>query len=266
MSDIFLQVAAGCLTTVVTKRLRVLVSASILLIAVLVFTPMVKAQQPLIWGYVHFPPFTSQDDNGRAQGFLADITTDVLKRAEIPYSAIELPNRRAKALINSGEIHFGLFTKSFIQEPREFVTSDFAISQIELRAFWTGQTDPVRDKRDLIGKKLILMTAYTYGGLRKFFENPANDITIIANVEQHHRAFQALKVGRGDYLLDYRGPSLRALNNMNVPDIKFSTLSTIDIYFVMHKSYPQAQNTINKMQQKFIALYGHDKIRMNEDN
>ena len=258
------QLAMTVTAQVTVKRFRVwakglvcIFSCLCLLIACPAF-----AQKPLVWGYVHFPPFTSQGKDGQVEGFLADITLQVLKEENIPFSAVELPNRRALTLINSGDIHFGVFSKSFMDNTDDFVLSKFPVSQVELRAYWTGKKPEIIHPSDLNGKKLILLTAYTYGGLRDYFQDPLNGISVVANIEQHHRAFQALKIGRGEYLLNYRGPATRSLQQIDVPDLKFSPLKTIDIYFMINKGYQNAAAVMARMEEQFVKINGAGMVKM----
>ena len=212
------------------------------------------------WGYAHFPPLTFKSESGDITGDLAELTKQSLLAAGVKYEAIEYPNRRIYSLLNEGKIDFGVFTRSFISNPNDFIISQFAVSQIELRAYWVGQKTEIKTPEDLIGQRVILLSAYTYGGLRAFFNDPANKVTVVANMEQHDRAFEALNLGRGDYVLDYTGPSRLALNDLTIDNLQSSVLSKLDVYFIIHKSVNDAKAIMQSLDAHYLSTHRHSQI------
>ena len=59
-----------------------------------------------------------------------------------------------------------------------------------------------KSKEDLIGKHIITIGGYSYGGLRKFISDPANNI-VSEPAKTHKAAFEMLVDSRADYLVDY---------------------------------------------------------------
>lgn len=213
------------------------------------------SDRKLLWGYVNFPPFTSKGPNGHVQGFLADAAHNVLINSGVEYDAVQFPNRRIHSLFNTGDIEFGLFALSFVSEPAEFEISRFPVSRVELRAYWTGDKPAINKIEDLNGKRIILLSAYTYGGLRTHFFKPANEIEVVANLEKHDRAFEALRLGRGDYLLNYRGPSEVTLKDTSINELQYSVITTLDVHFILSKRFDNAAEVMREMENQFMSLY-----------
>lgn len=218
----------------------------------------------ILWGYVHFPPLTYKAKDGNVTGKLAELTKDSLSAAGVTYEAIEYPNRRIFSLLREGKIEFGAFTRSFIANSNAYIVSEFPVSSIQLRAYWIGNKRQIETENDLIEQRIILLSAYTYGGLTSFFNDPANKVTVVANMEQHDRAFEALLLGRGDYVLDYKGPSKLALDNMNLPDLNSSLLKNLDVYFVIHKNVTDAEQIMTKLEAFILSQNNPVQIKEND--
>ncbi len=82
---------------------------------------------------------------------------------------------------------------------------DSVVANIDLRVYTVGSKLPIKIKEDLSGKKIIVMSGFSYGGWINFIDDPANNVSVHKTTD-HMQALKLLHRGRKDYLLDYRRP------------------------------------------------------------
>ncbi len=65
----------------------------------------------------------------------------------------------------------------------------------------------------------------------------------------HENAFDMLEAGRADYLLVYRGPLTRVLESKENYDIRYTSLSSLDLFLVMRKDYPRVTELMKHLEE-----------------
>lgn len=171
------------------------------------------------------------------------------------------PPARLYHNLASGEIHIFLGSKKVLVYEGKTLYSKLMITQIDLRVYTIGQKELPTTKEGLIGKKLITLRGYGYDGLIEFLELPENNI-ILNPANSHEPAFKMLEAGRVDYLLDYKKPAEKVLRNNPVQNLKFSSISKVDAYFVISKETPNAEDVLRRMEDAYMQLKDEGKIEL----
>jgi polar amino acid transport system substrate-binding protein len=64
----------------------------------------------------------------------------------------------------------------------------------------------------------------------------------------HHAAFAMLDGGRADYVIDYAGPAEEVLAENPIENITFDGLSKTNVFLVLHKTYPDAEAVMGRLE------------------
>ena len=179
----------------------------LLTIAILLCSAALASDDPgrtLRIGYVEFPPFQYQDENGNPAGSVVDLTRQVAAEAGYGVDFTPIPIGRVYLYLKNGQIDAWLGLIGVPDLKGAVIESDASPLTIELRAWFFEGTPPFSSLDDLDGKTLILIAGYTYGGLLEVLERDPQ--IRIYEAPDHQAALQMLAKGRGNYLLDYRQP------------------------------------------------------------
>ena len=231
-----------------------------LLLLIFLYSPTLAIAETLRWGYLNFPPFNYEDKNGIARGSLVDIVNSVSSKAHISIGAYQYPNRRAYQMIDDGRINFAVIPKSLIVNQQHHLISQFPVAHLTLNVYWIGNKSPINKISELQGASVILITALQYGNGREYLENKANNISIAINVENHRRAFEALLLGRADYMLGYAGPTRMVLNSKSIENLQSSQVSKHKVYFVLAKETKDAANIMQSLEHAYVDIYGRPQL------
>lgn len=221
----------------------------VLITALMIFSAsFASASQilPLRWGYVDFAPF-HYSENGQVVGSIAEKIDYIFKKAGLEYSALELPNKRAKLYIDQGKVEFTAVIESFITNPSLFLKSDQPVYNVNLGAICLNSTYQISSLDHLKNVQLIVMSGYTYGQDRLLDVNNGFDIAMSA--KNHEDAIKALTYKRGDCVLGYQSPFLVEEIKYPETDFYFYKLSELSVYLYLNKEFPNAQGIMQVINQ-----------------
>ncbi len=204
-------------------------------------------------GIINFPPFYVVNENGKHSGLCLDILVATLKKANLDYNINSYPPMRLFRNLNTGSTDLFLGIKGSPLYDEQVYYSKMPISHIQLRVYATGDTPLPSVKDDLIEKSVIAIRGYGYDGLINYLVDPENKINIMYN-SQHEAAFLMLKNKRAEYLLDYKHPADRVLQELNIPDLKYVNLYEVELFFIVSKNSPNALQLMNKLETAYNAL------------
>lgn len=178
----------------------------LLTLPALIFASHVVAEQKpaLHWGYVHFPPYFVETAPETAEGELALLLQRVMQELQLEMRAQQYPNRRMISLLNEGGLDLAMVMSSVLTQQHLYLRSAQPVAMLELAVYWQPGTRPVRQLNDLYNSRLIVMSGYTYGGLREKLEPAYGLIRQLVEIEQHRLGIEALELDRGEYFLSYR--------------------------------------------------------------
>lgn len=213
--------------------------------------------QTLKMGYVEFPPMSYTDQNGQPAGHVMDIAIKSLEKAGFEWTAISLPAKRMAKSLAKGDIQVWLGLASLPQFKGTTHVGKIVVERLILRAYTNGNNPPIREQKDLLGKTLLILRGYSYGGWITFIKDPANKIRHL-EFDSHEGAFERLgKLSKRIpeiYLLDYKHPSETVLRNLDLPDIRFNQISSLDMYFVVTRKMDSAKAVLDRIETAFQQL------------
>lgn len=209
--------------------------------------------QSLKVGYVEFPPY-SATDAGKPAGTLVEMLNKVVADAGLTVSYASAPARRLFQGLADGEYDLFMGIKTAKEMEGATFASDAVVAKIELRAYaWGSEPPAIKAKEDLVGKSVIVLTGYSYGGWRPFLEDAANKVQL-QEARTSEQALAMLKGGKAPLLLQYAEPMAKALGSSVPAELKHATISSIDIHFVVSKKTANAVDVLSKLENSYKKL------------
>ncbi|WP_428609802.1 substrate-binding periplasmic protein [Sedimenticola sp.] len=229
-----------------TLRQQLLGLISLMLLMGMAVSNAATAPTEIEYAYPDQSVWTTQvDENGILKNPLLDFAERLFSRAGIPWHSTPYPAKRLFSNLKQGVSNFSMLVRAASLESC-CLFSQQPVTHTELRVYRLADAAPITDKEALKGKRVITIHGYSYGGLGRFIRDPANNIEII-NTPRHESAFAMLAHQRADYLLDYTGPSMEVLAAEPIPGIENHILTTLNVYLVLHKDYPDAEQVMKKL-------------------
>lgn len=222
--------------------------------ALLLISAKSNAEQPLHWGFVHFPPFHYQTAEGAAEGLLVELVDEVMAAINREYTFQQYPNRRMIHLLNEGKLDFAVVMTSVLEDKSLYKISHYPVSSMQLSAFWLGDREPVTRVGDLFGSRVILMSGFSYGGIRHMLEPAYGVVREVVEVDQHALGIDALRLDRGDYLLNYKETATLAVPEHEVAGIHYSVLNRVNIYFLLRADLPGSAQLMQQIETALAAI------------
>ena len=236
------------------------ITSYFILAALLVFIGEKEATaQPVALEY-SYPKATvwtmKKDKNGIPYTPLVPYAKELFKRAGIEFSAKAYPAKRLFKNMASGKLNFSMLVKApILSECCLF--SKKPIVSFPIKAFYRYGNPPIKSKEDLLGKNLAMIHGYTYGKLRKFVEN--NEIKSRIRSATDHRDLLMLLINRDvkEYAIDYAPVAEEVIRENPVlpnPRIQSDTIFMIHTYLTLAKSYPNAEEIMEKLERTAATL------------
>ncbi|WP_206486328.1 transporter substrate-binding domain-containing protein [Thalassotalea sp. G2M2-11] len=192
-----------------------------------------KFTTDLSWGYIDFKPY-HYSVNNKVQGKIAETVEQIFTNANLNYSTVKLPNKRAKYYVDQGRIGFTTVIESFVKNSSLYLRSTKPIYTITLGAICLDEISKINTIDDLKEIKLILLSGYTYG-LDKKIDN-TEGYKVVLQAQNHESAIKALIHNRADCVLGYEGPFLveKAIHQ----DVKFyfHQIDSLPVYLFLNKN------------------------------
>jgi len=204
--------------------------------------------EPLKVGASFAPPYyTVEGEN--VTGIFGELILKVFSEAGLEFVWKPFPTKRVyKNLINGSiDIYLGPLKPSFEGFKESVIHSKFSPVSIELRCFYFGDKPAIAKKEELPGKNILIIRGYTYGGLVNFILEPKNNVKY-REIKSFKQAIKMLKLKRADYHLDYRKTGEIYLENNPEPDLKHSTLFSVDLYFMVSKNTSNAETVLTRIE------------------
>jgi ABC-type amino acid transport substrate-binding protein len=237
------------------------------IVALLVIAAPAQAQKQLPsplpeieWGYPEQAPRAFTNSQGQADGHYARLLNVLFKKAGMSWHGASYPAKRLMSNLESGETNFSILVKNPVLD-KCCIYSRNPVWNDELRVYYQAGKMPIRKKEDLVGKQVITLAGFAYGGLITFITDPQNQIqNHIA--QSHAAAFQMLEAGRADYVLDYAEPVTAAGLSRNAGgELHSDVLDTVYMYFVISRSYPNASAVLDRLEAIYKTMRDADVRR-----
>lgn len=170
----------------------------------------------------------------------------LMEKAGLDWYSVAYPARRLFWNLKNGTTDFSILVKASTLQGH-CIFSRAPVYSTTLRVYFIGDKPPVLDGKDLAGKKILTILGYSYGGLLKYISDPANQIVNLV-APTHQSAFSMLERKRADYVLDYESAAGDILAEHPIKDIRSHPISQLDIYLVLSKAYPDAENLMRRLE------------------
>ena len=189
---------------------------------------------------------TRVNERGEPDNPLFHVAAKLFAKAGIAWHPKSYPASRMFSYLQDGTAQFSMLVKApALQDCCLF--SKKSVTTAEIRAYRRADTAPVKVKEELAGKQVITIRGYSYGGLNNFLMDERHHVTTHVT-QSHASAFRMLANGRADYVIDYAGPASEVLAAERIEGVAFDVLSRQDIHLVLSKSYPDAQNVMDRLE------------------
>lgn len=189
---------------------------------------------------------TRTDDQGEPRNPLLALAGALFAEAGVAWHGKSYPATRMFDYLQAGTAQFSMLVNAPALKEC-CLLSKAPVARTELRVYRTADMPAIRRKEDLAGKSVITIRGYSYGGLLGFVNDPANAITNTV-VTKHDHAFAMLDRGRGGYVLDYAGPGAEVLEAQPRADVRHDTLSHLEVYLVLLKSFPDSARLMARLE------------------
>jgi polar amino acid transport system substrate-binding protein len=222
-------------------------------IFVLVFSGTGMADDRIKLGYIEFPPYTSTSDSGVPEGILIDLAAKVFPKAGYDWYAVSYPVMRLADYLVNGELDVWMGLKTLPQFENRAYIGETIVAELILNSYTRGDKPLITTKEDLSGKTVIVMRGYSYGGWINYIAAPENNVGYI-KTNKHTAAFNMLKAGRADYVLDYKDPSDMALKEVYIADLKVQRISSLPCFFIVSGKMPNGQEVLKRLEKAHSEL------------
>lgn len=184
--------------------------------------------------------------DGEPDNPLFRVATALFAKAGIAWHGRSYPAARMFKYLQDGNAQFSMLVKSSALQTC-CLLSRKPVAVTELRVYHLENKAPISSPTDLVGKNIITIHGYSYGGLLNFFADEHNRIN--NNVAlTHPSAFKMLARQRADYVVDYVGPATEVLAAEPLSGLRSEVLSRQEVYMVLAKSYPEAAKTMTRLE------------------
>ena len=217
------------------------------LIVLLMAGPAAAAQPELEYAYPDQSVWTTRvNDKGEPDNPLFRLAEVLFSRAGIPWHGKGYPAARMFDYLKDGTAQFSMLVDApALSECCLVSRKPVATAEVHVHRFAT--TPPVASREDLVGKSVITIRGYSYGGLAGFLADPRNRVEHSV-AARHDAAFSMMEAGRGNYLVDYAGPAAEVLAARPVPGLVHDVLARQDVFLVLAKSYPDAAAVMARLE------------------
>ncbi len=218
------------------------------------FSPAQAQPEEIEYAYPDISVWTTQRDaEGKLKNPLVKLAGPLFEKAGIPWHPQDYPARRMFANLRDGVSKFSMLVNAESILQGCCLVSKDPVAVVEIRVFHKKDTPAITSREQLNGKSVITIRGYSYAGTLKYIQDEKNSISNNP-APDHHAAFEMFDHGRADYILDYAFPAAEVLEANPIKDITFSTLKQTNVYLILHKDYPDAENVMAKLEKIAATL------------
>lgn len=228
-----------------TKKLLKLYFLLVSVFALTFCLPSVSfAKEKLTLCCVEFAPFFYINSDGEISGTLVNTAQQIISEAGYDIKYKIMPPKRVPIAIAEGSVDVWFGLTSTLKDIA--VISKHVVASMNLTSYTIGTKELIKTPQDLIGKKIVILRGYTYGGLISFIKDPENFIEY-HEVNSQEAAINFLKLGRADYLLDYEAAIKKFTKNNQIKNLSAQLIQSLDIQIAIPKIKPNAKELLAEL-------------------
>ncbi len=215
-------------------------------------------------GVMHFPPYFVVENNFKVLGgYFVDYVKMAFTKAGVEYEIKGYPAKRLYQNLGEGTVQAFVGLIGVPEYDGKTLVSPEKIAEVVLEIYSievsNSNSPAIQSIEDLIGKSVIVINGYTYGGLKTFVDDPKNKITVM-ETSNYDSALSMLAAGRAPYMLGYKEVTDEALAVGKINRLKRFVIKILPIHVHVSKNTPQAQILLNKLDRAFIELKAEGKM------
>ena len=228
-----------------------------LLLTILLWLPVADAieAKPLIHvGYYEFPPYSYTDAQGLPSGSALELTTRLLEEAGYQATFRAYPGARLYNGLRDGSVQLWAGASGKPELAEHTLESRHPLGEITLNLYFRHDTPTPHLPDDLQGRRLILITGYSYWqDINQWLQDPARHIEI-HRTTHHSSALEMLQRRRGDYLLDYQSPIEQAKRDLNMADLPFIEVQRLPLKLIYSRHAAGAEHLRDDLDRVYQRL------------
>jgi hypothetical protein len=196
--------------------------------------------------YPEAPGVIFTNAEGHADGPLYKYMASVFEGAQVPFHATQYPLARLLDALKTQSnafsvlVYFPFLDECCIRSKEPNFVGDIA-------AYSMGELPPVTKREDFVGHSVITRLGNTFGSLTPFLDDPKNHIAHDVAPE-YDIGFRMLKLRRADYFVSFSINAIAYLAEHPMGDIHCSVFDHTLLYFVLSKSYPDAEKMLARLE------------------
>lgn len=204
--------------------------------------------------YLEFPPYSFTNAEDQPDGSIIRLTRRLLMQAGYPADIRSAPSARLYGGLADGSIHLWPGAPGVPQLKGLTLESRYQVAEVNLNLYHRSGTPPPVLPEDLRGKRIILLTGYTYRPpVSDWLKDPQLGIKP-AHTSSHASALAMLALHRGEYLIDYQSPVERELRARNQQPLPFITLHRLPIKLIISRAAPNSQQLRDDLDRAYESL------------
>lgn len=208
----------------------------------------------LVVGLIDFPPLSSYDADGQAEGTLVPLMQAVAREAGYQTEFRIMPLARLVQSMQEGSVHVWPGIPGRLDLNAHSVTGTLPLGQLHINLYHRPDTPTPRWPEDLFDKDLIVLTGYDYGA--QLSAELSDSRLRLQRTHHHSAAIGMLLRGRANYLLNYQAPMDDAL--LQRPDVQLRHLPLVRLPLLLVVSTtarPGGAGLLQDLEQAYIELH-----------
>jgi polar amino acid transport system substrate-binding protein len=208
--------------------------------------PATNALPEIEFGFPEQPPRTFTNAQGQPDGQAIRMAAALFAKAGIAWHASSYPAPRLFKNLDDGTTTFAVMVHNPALDNCCLINKN-SIYSTELKVYYIGEKEPIKNRHGLSGKHIITIRGYSYSGLIGFINDPGNRI-VNEVASTHDAAFDMLLAGRADYVLNYDSSASVILGKRPIVNLRNDTIDRVETHIVLSKSYPNAKKVMARLE------------------
>jgi len=213
------------------------------------------AERPVLAvGFSEFPPAIYVDDQGQAQGQLAEVTRQVLHQAGYQASFRPLPSARLFASLKGGSITLWPGAAGKPELAAHTLETRHSVAEIKLYLYHRQGTSTPKLPEDLAGRGVIMIGGYDYWPqINQVLDDPHYAIRL-HRTANHLSGLRMLQHHRADFLLGYQRPVEHARQQLGLAPLPSILIERVPIRFIISRYAPDSEGLRDALDRAYEQL------------
>lgn len=224
---------------------------SALLALLMCISSAAHAKETLRLLCAEFKPFFYTDFDGQVKGILVKLGTDIISTAGYDLEYVIQPPKRVPIALDEGNVDVWVGLTDILKEVS--YVGDSVVATMNFTSYTIGPKQSIKSPQDLIGKKIVILRGYSYGGWINFIKDNKENIEYY-EVNSQEAAVKFLKAGRADYLLSYKAAIDELMSVYPIKNLSAQLISSFDMRIAVSRKHPKAKELLAELEAAHAKL------------